>query len=72
MSIPVEMMFDGVEWTAVEPPSLEVQAEDGLPYPTHEGELEIMGVKLDVLTLSNGQRIITEESMCRLFGSMAE
>lgn len=66
MSTPLEMMLDGVEWKALPPPDTE--DPDGLPYVTHEGVLHIGEAALDVFQLSNGQRVISEDSMMRWLG----
>jgi hypothetical protein len=64
MKTPIEMMFDGVQWIAIENP----QEDELLPYATHTGKLEIMGVEIVCFRLSDGQALIAPESMAALFG----
>lgn len=46
MKTPIEMMLEGVQWKAADADQLACEHEDGLPYATHEGTLEIMGHSL--------------------------
>lgn len=69
MKTPIEMMMDGVQWKAVEEPEPD---DSGLPHVTHQGELELLGVKVICCTLSTGQRIIDADSMHLLFEGMAD
>lgn len=62
--LPIEMILDQVQWAAV-PEDFQIQ--DGLPYVTHEGILNIAGLKLNVLQLSNGHRVIPEAEMQKFF-----
>lgn len=70
MKTPIDMMFDGAQWVAIENP----QIDENLPFATHTGKLEIMGVEVVCYRLSNGQALIAPESMAALFGfdSVAE
>lgn len=40
---------------------------DSLPYVTHEGELDIAGIKLRVYLLSDGRRVTKKEDLARFF-----
>lgn len=62
MSIIADNLMETVEWEAV---AAEVVEGDDLPYVTHQGKLIIAGVELDVVQLSTGERLITEESISR-------
>jgi hypothetical protein len=55
------MMLDQqAVWVACDPP--EYPNPLGLPYPTHEGTVNILGYELQCFQLSNGQRIFEKES----------
>ena len=64
MKSPIETYFDGLEWQAVAPPD----NPEGLPYPTHAGSFHIGDCLIECYVLNTGQRIITEQSLNRLFG----
>ncbi len=61
---PMNRLLDQVEYKEV--PRAENQEND-LPYVTHEGKLTLFGKELTVYVLSNGQRIIPEESLINFF-----
>lgn len=67
MSTPIETIFNGVQWEVVPPPE---HNPEGLPFPTHSGVLDLLGVKVDVYVLNTGERIFSAESLERLFGAM--
>lgn len=58
----MDNLLDGVEWRRVEyrpnPPD-----DDGLPYVTHEGVLQLCGRMLRCYQLSTGQRVIDGEDL---------
>ena len=64
---PIDAMLDALEWRAIDP----YPSPDGLPIVTHEGILNLMGVDLRVYRLSDGNRVIHNEDMGRLFETMA-
>lgn len=64
MSIPIDMILDGITWIAVEPPD----TYDDTPYVTHEGVLNIADKRLKCFTLSNGKRVIDAEDFENFFG----
>ena len=51
---PIEKMMDAVEWKPL--PWQENKSDDS-PFATHEGNLEIGGVRLRCYQLSNGLRV---------------
>lgn len=63
MKKPIELMIDAVPMTEV----VGSVKQNGLPHVTHEGILDIGGVRIKVLQLSNGERVIPEEDLDRLF-----
>ena len=65
---PFDGLLDRVPWTPVQAP----KDADGLPYPTHEGTLRIGPFTLQVYQLSDGRRIVSEESARALFGEVTE
>lgn len=65
---PIDMMMDGVEWIPVK--GRIVPQTDDIPYVTHEGVLDLLGIELKVYTLSDRTRIIDAESLNELFGLM--
>ena len=69
---PVEMMLDGVVWTPVfNGPATEIQG-DGLPHVTHYGVLHIGEFVFKVYQLSDGKRVIAEESMREFLEGLTE
>lgn len=62
---PADRLLASVDWKPLPP-----QAPDpsGIPHATHEGFLRIAGGELHVFQLSDGRRIITEESLVKFFG----
>lgn len=66
MTSPIEKLFDGIEWEVVQ----EVEEEpdhNELPFVTHHGILRIGECELEVVQLSNGQRVLTKESLVNFF-----
>lgn len=65
MRTPIETMLDGVQWRAreTEPP-----ADDGLPWATHEGVLDIMGHRLRCYRLNTGQAVFHADDVRDFFG----
>ena len=68
----IKKLLDEVKWGKVDygpggptPPPPE---HADLPYVTHTGILRIGGMALKVAMLSNGERIIEEDSVADLFG----
>lgn len=66
---PIEMMLDGMEWVAI-PPEGEAP-NDGIPFATHSGVLEIAGCSLRCYRLNTGEAVIEAEDMERFFDGMA-
>jgi hypothetical protein len=67
MKTPVEIMLDGVQWRAAE--SVDAPA-DGMAYATHEGVLEIAGIKLRCYRLNTGQAVFHADDMRAMFGDL--
>lgn len=66
---PIEMMLDGLTWTAC--PLQEGTIVDlDMPYVTHEGVLNLDVVSLRVYQLSDGTRAIDLEDMEGFFGEL--
>lgn len=61
---PIETALDNLEYT----PTNDKPNEEGLPYVTHEGTLQIGEISIKVCVLSTGQRVIPEDELKRLFG----
>lgn len=61
----LDAILDGLEWTLV--PFDGATASD-LPHVTHRGVLRIGDSELECLQLSNGKRVITDESLNKFFG----
>lgn len=61
MNEPINIMIEKVLKPVTCPAGL--KHEDGIPYVTHSGILELFGLKLKVHRLSNGQSVIEEDSM---------
>lgn len=61
---PILKLLDTLDYipTNAEPP------ENGMPYVTHEGVLNIGEASIVVVVLNTGQRIIPEEEINKLFG----
>ena len=60
-------LLDNVKWEVVPPPT---DNHDNLPYPTHEGVLEIAGHKLKCFVLNTGERVIDADSVWNFLGLM--
>lgn len=62
---PIEMMMDGVQWTAT--PLEDRPTESDIPHVTHAGVLEIMNFRLRCYTLSDGRRVFDADDVYKLF-----
>lgn len=67
MKLTDEMMKD-VKWTA----KAGNCPDADIPYATHTGKLNLLGMELDVARLSTGQTVITEDSLGRFFDAFFE
>lgn len=56
-------------WKELEQYPAEAVAE-GLPYATHEGEMEIMGHKLRCYRLNTGQAVVNADDAHAFFGGL--
>ena len=61
---PIDLILDAVEWKAL---ATGEPSDDGIPVATHEGILRIGNAELKVYQLSNGVRVIEEQSLVRFF-----
>jgi hypothetical protein len=61
---PMEEAMNNVEW---QPAGEVLPPDNGTPYETHRGVLRIGSLSLDVVRISTGEALITEESMKRFF-----
>lgn len=64
---PIEKMVNDVEMTPIVGND-RLEAEDTTIYATHTGILKIGDASFEVVQLSDGRRIITEESIVDFFG----
>lgn len=62
---PIERLLDEADWT----PLNGQVPDDGMPYATHKGVLKIYDISLTVYQLSDGRRVIDEQSLAALFGA---
>lgn len=68
---PIEVMLDNVDWRKVEA-SKPFQLSDDIPFVTHEGTLNFCGHELEVVQLSNGQRVLPAESFERFMEALTK
>jgi hypothetical protein len=71
MKRPIDMMLDAIEWKPI-PASIDMTPDDSVPVATHEGILRVGNAELKVYQLSNGKRVIEEESFARFFGGASQ
>lgn len=67
MSTPIDMILNGVEWIAAEPPDT---TDDGIPYATHSGMLRVGEFELRCYQLSDGQRIFDADDLATFFNQL--
>ena len=60
--------MNGVKWNEIHQPAV----SDAMPYATHSGEMEIMGVKMRCYRLSDGCAVFHEEDFEKLMAWMAQ
>lgn len=65
MKTPIEIMLDNVEWVKNKS---DKDHENDLPWATHEGVLEIGGIRLRCYRLNTGQAIFNADDVNELFG----
>lgn len=65
----VSTMLDKLTWEVVAQPDTN---PDGIPFVTHEGILDLCGLKIRVVQLNTGERIFPEEEIAKLFGVLGE
>lgn len=65
---PIDKLIDEVNFI----PTNAQPNEEGLPYVTHEGVLKLMGIEIQVVQLSTGQRVIPQTEIDKLFSKPKE
>jgi len=60
---PIDALLSTVVWTEGEPQA----TDDGTPYATHSGVLDLLGSKLRVHRLSNGSAVINADDLKAFF-----
>lgn len=68
MTTPIETMLAGVEWEPTERAGEGVQ--NGLPYATHSGVLDVFGAKLRCYRLNTGQAVFDADDVKEFFGGL--
>lgn len=61
-------MFNNVDWASVEAPA----NPEGMPYPTHQGILDIMGHQFRCYRLNTGEAIINADDFAAFFNGESE
>lgn len=64
---PILRLLDGVAWQPLPEPDV---SEDGLPYATHSGTLELGGQSLRCYQLNDGQRVFEAADIAAFFGDI--
>lgn len=62
---PVDYLMASVKWRETGVPHTE-----GLPYTTHEGELDLLGTKMRCYRLSDGRAILHADDVRTFFGGL--
>lgn len=65
----ISTALDKLDWKLVSQPEAN---PDGVPFATHEGILNLCGLKIRVVQLNTGQRIFPEEEICKLFDVLGD
>jgi hypothetical protein len=65
VKLPIEHLFDQVEWEV-----LPLMGGTDVPVATHRGVLHLGALELVVYQLSDGRRVISEESLRPLIGGL--
>jgi len=70
---PIEMMLAGVTWVVATPdrPS-GPDNDEGVPYATHEGVLDLFGHKMRCYRLSNGQTVFNADDFQAWFEAASD
>lgn len=63
---PIEKLLDSITYV---PTNFVKETDSDLPYATHEGILKLGEVEIKVVQLSNGQRIIPQGELEKIFGN---
>lgn len=70
---PIEMMLDGIEWTAIDAPldPRKLGLADDVPVATHRGELRIgNNAPIRCYQLSDGRRIMDADDVHAFFSTI--
>jgi hypothetical protein len=67
---PIDVLLDRVNWTRISADDPATNKRVGLPVATHEGVLHLGRVALKVYKLSDGRRLISEESIRALLSAV--
>lgn len=62
----MDHIFNGVDWKPAPPPK---NINECLPYVTHVGVLNLGGITIECVVLSDGQRLLTGEVIEALVAS---
>jgi hypothetical protein len=62
---PIEAILDSLEYV----PTNAQPNEEGIPYVTHEGVLQLGEISIKVCVLNTGKRIIPEDEWKRVLGN---
>jgi len=63
---PIEKLLSEIKFKPITP-ELIVKTDD-TPYVTHEGILDLSGFQIQVLQLSNGQKVVDKGEIDRVYG----
>jgi len=66
--LPIDILLDQVEW---KPITVRQDLSDEMPYATHQGILKVGDIEMEVVQLSNGMRVIPEQSLIKFFTELA-
>lgn len=70
MKSPIEIMLDKVDWKPIKRHQEVELVDTAYPVATHSGILKIGDIELKVYQLSDGQRVIDQESFLKFFKVM--
>lgn len=68
MTTPMDVLLDAVDWQETGDPEDVAMADDGIPWVTHSGVLNIGPAKFRCYQLNDGTRILDAEDVEAFFG----
>lgn len=68
---PIEMMLEGAKWVAIEPQP-DFSPDAGMPWVTHQGEMDFFGLTLRCFRLSDGRAVIHADDMNKVFALLSQ